>query len=438
MIRMFFAVMCAAVFFLPADAEASADPCLGCHEEKTPGIVRYWKESVHYREEVGCASCHGTDVDANHDRSIRVDGMKCGSCHEEENAEHKLSKHAISLRAGRGCTRNMPESAERDRSCDFCHKPGSAEPFVSSECAMFLAQSPEMQRQGCGTCHRVETDCDSCHTRHGTDTVLAGRAETCGICHMGPDHAQYEMWRSSAHGVIYRESGEEDAPTCVTCHMDGGTHNVSRGIATGRPENVRVQEREFMVSVCSRCHTRALAKRNLDDADKIEGQSRAVLGEAKEIIQELHTEGLVEPSPSERPEHPLFGHELIIGPHMLYENLSSVETLFFRMMMFYYMSSYKGVFHQNPDYAHWFGNAPLKLALSELKSEAAVLRKIDVIRKRLDNLSANAGTDMNEEEEERGELIRRLRELKDLRLRGKMSEEEYIKKKNKILDEWDL
>ena len=72
---------------------------------------------------------------------------------------------------------------------------------------------------------------------------------------------------------------------------------------------------------------------------------------------------------------------------MLYENLSSVESTLFKMKAFYAISAYKGVFHQNPDYAHWYGNAPMKLALSEIRSQAALLRKVEAIKKRVDNLN---------------------------------------------------
>jgi hypothetical protein len=416
-------------FLLAASAVYAIDECFECHEKKTPGIVDYWKDSLHYAEKVSCKDCHGEDVEANHSRKVTVEAETCGSCHKAAYNSHRLSKHAVSLKTGRGCTRNMPESEERSSSCDICHRPDTAEPMVNVECAMFLAQSPEMQRQGCDTCHRVETGCDTCHTKHGTDLSLARSAEACGICHMGPDHAQYEMWRSSPHGVIFSERGEGDAPTCVTCHMVGGSHNVSRGIATGRSEQNRERERVFMVAICSRCHTGELARRNLDDADNIEVQSRALLAEAQKVIEELAKKGLLVPSPSERPEHPIFGHEFVIGPHMLYENLSHVEALYFRMMMFYYMSAFKGAFHQNPDYAHWFGNAPLKLTLSEIKSEAALLKDIKILKKRLE---------LFEKQGVKDDLKLRLLELEEMRIKGKMEEEEFKKRKDSLLEEHGL
>ncbi len=299
---------------------------------------------------------------------------------------------------------------------------------------MFLAQSPEMQRASCTACHKVETGCDTCHGKHGTDLGLARSAETCGVCHMGPDHAQYEMWRSSVHGVVYREMGEKYGPTCVTCHMQGGTHNVSRGIATGKPSDIRKAQRRIMVEICSGCHTPALARRNLEDADRIQQQSLAIVAEAQAIVEELNEEGLLEPAPGERPGHPIFGQKFVIGPLMLYEDLSRAETIFFRMMMFHYMSAFKGAFHQSPDYAHWFGNAPLKLSLSELRSEAAMLRNQDRLRKRLENL----GSALKSEGAEAGGLKMKLIELRDKMLRGEITEREYEERKKRLLDERGL
>lgn len=423
------------LFFLSAGLALGDDPCLECHEKKTPGIVNYWKNSIHFKKDVGCSSCHGTDIEANHKRKVVVDAAKCGGCHMDAFTGHRLSRHGIGLRAGRGCTRNLGSSDERAKNCVFCHKPGSSEPLVKTECAMFLAQSAEMQREGCGACHRVEVSCDACHTKHGTDLSIARNPRTCGVCHMGPDHPQLEMWETSRHGVLYNQGGKAAGPSCVTCHMSKGSHNVSRGIVTGMPEEaaaVKKTERQFMIQICAECHTPNFASGNLDDGDRIERQERALIEEAKGIAEGLQKDGLLYPPPSERPPHPLWGKKFVIGPDMLYENLSSVESLFFRMKQFYYPISYKGVFHQNPDYAHWYGNAPLKLTLSEMKSEAALLRSMNALKKRLDSLDAR------KDSAGKGEISKLLSELNEKRLKGEMTDADYEKAKKVLLDEKGL
>lgn len=430
-----FIVLMSVSFMRDTDVQAAVDPCLSCHEQKTPGIVGYWKGSAHYGAKVYCVKCHGDDVEKSHKGEAVVDASVCGGCHGQEYREHEGSRHSLGMKTGQGCTRNLPESREKMRTCSHCHERGSTKPIADSDCAMFLAQSPEMQRRGCSSCHRVEQGCDSCHTRHGTDTSLAGLAGTCGTCHMGPDHAQFEMWSTSAHGVIYEAGGAKAAPTCVTCHMDGGTHNISQGIATGRPSHLRDAPRQVMLDICARCHTRAMAARSMQDADAIESQSRALVDEARQIVEALGTEGLLVPDPAGRDPHPLFGQSLVTGPHMLYEGLSSVEAKYFRMKKFYYISAFKGAFHQNPDYAHWYGNAPLKLALSEIESDAAALREAALLRKRMDNLSRLR---FDSEAQEVDAHKHALRELNERLYKGEITEEEHRREKKHILDSLGL
>lgn len=422
------------IFFTASAGQTFAgDACLQCHEKETPGIVQYWKNSMHFKKQVSCAGCHGSNIEANHQRTVSVDAKKCGTCHARALVDHGSSKHGISLKAGRGCTRNQKETDEQKKSCALCHKPGSSEPLVAVECAMYLAQSPAMQRQGCGACHLVETRCDTCHTLHGTDLQVARNPGTCGTCHMGPDHPQVEAWETSRHGVLFKQGGEHSAPSCVTCHMPSGTHNVSRGIALGALERKK-QEREQMLVICAACHSKAFAKRNLDDADRIYEESSALVAEARTIIEGLHAEGLLYPPLSQRPEHPLFGRSLEIGPHMLYENLSLVESFFFKMKAFYAATAYKGAYHQNPDYAHWFGNAPLKLTLSEIKSEAALLREVNRLKQRLDNI----GHSGLEQSGEFSILKKNLRTLNEKKLTSEISEQDYQVRKKKLLDEQGL
>jgi len=267
--------------------------------------------------------------------------------------------------------------------------------------------------------------------KHGTDLALARDPGTCGTCHMGPDHAQMEMWETSRHGVLYKQAGKDSAPSCITCHMQAGSHNVSRGVSSGSQD----KEREFMLAICSQCHTRNFSVRDLADADAIRTQSDALVQEAQRIIEGLDKDGLLAPSPANRPTHPLFGKTLVLGPQMLYEDLSSVEALFFNMKKFYAPTAYKGVYHQNPDYTHWYGNAPLKLTLSEIKSQAILLRKLDALEKRINNLGLKPAGEGSKEIED---LKVKLRDLKEQRLKEEITEQEYQKRKNNLLDEKGL
>ena len=98
--------------------------------------------------------------------------------------------------------------------------------------------------------------CTACHGRHRFSREQARTPDTCGKCHVGPDHPQIEVYNESKHGIIYRAQIDEmnlksdkwiagvdysAAPTCATCHMSAGlnqpkTHNVGERISwTLRP-----------------------------------------------------------------------------------------------------------------------------------------------------------------------------------------------------------
>jgi hypothetical protein len=211
--------------------------------------------------------------------------------------------------------------------------------------------------------------------------------------------------------------------------MPGGTHDVSRGMSmdlAGKayPAERRERERARMLDVCAKCHTRAFAARQLADGDAVQKESKALVDEAAGIVRDLDRLGLLDPAPSSRRPHPLAGQKLELGPQMLYEDLSRPEVLFFRMKKFFYVTAYKGVFHQNPDYAHWYGNAPLKLTLSELRSESALLRKLKILEERLSGRRAAADDP----------LRRELRDLADRRVRGEIDDAALERAQREALD----
>ena len=138
-----------------------------------------------------------------------------------------------------------------------------------------------------------EGSCAACHSRHEFSAAQARTPDTCGKCHMGPDHPQIEIYNESKHGIAYHANvdkmnldnekwivGEDysAAPTCATCHMSATknqrvTHDVGLRISwNNRPEisvrpevsdaklglpsaNINWQTRRTnMVDVCLNCH----------------------------------------------------------------------------------------------------------------------------------------------------------------------------------------
>jgi hypothetical protein len=82
--------------------------------------------------------------------------------------------------------------------------------------------------------------CSACHSRHDFSARRARQPESCGKCHLGPDHPQKEVYEESKHGIAFRDLKDKmnldskswvlgkdysQAPTCATCHMSGNTRN---------------------------------------------------------------------------------------------------------------------------------------------------------------------------------------------------------------------
>lgn len=366
--------------YKPPVVKGAGKDCVKCHKVLNPVVVKDWEESKHYRKDVGCAACHN-----DHSNLIMPTPDTCGKCHASRVIQHRTGKHAIAW----------------NKKVTSGGKGGGA--------GRYLAQYEEMRESGCGGCHSVETKCDSCHTRHRFDAAEAREPAACGTCHMGPDHAQMEYYEASKHGAIFDIEGKgfEDggrAPTCVTCHMPGGDHDVSQGITIGGASQGKfiggtnsgaeyrkdpngilmneitaddfIRERKKMVRICINCHSGRFAEHKLSVADGIKIASDGVAGEALKEVKALYDEGLLNPMPEDRPENPFVGQRFMLTGHMLYEQTSGVEALFFELYKFDLVHAWKGAYHFSPDWSHWYGNAPMKLKLSRIKNEANQLRRL--------------------------------------------------------------
>lgn len=408
---------------------AAAEDCVECHKKETAAAVEQWQASSH-ASTVDCSDCHGSDHEAILKGDAPVDAKVCGRCHEDAYRQHISSKHGMGLHSGWGCTRNL---VSRDpRECRFCHEEGSTQPKTNVQCARFLAQTSEMEALGCNRCHQVENSCASCHTNHITDLATVRSPGTCATCHMGPDHPQWEMWQTSRHGVLFEAMGETAGPTCQRCHMPNGSHDVSYGI-TMSPAMVQssserfATSREEMVAICMQCHARSFAERELKSGDVILAQSQKLIREAEAVIRDLADRNLLVPSLQNRPEHPLRGQDLVLDGQMLYEDISHIERLFFKMKKYALAKTVKGAFHQNPAYTHWYGNAELKMTLVDIKAEAARLQSRPAP---VDEKSASKAGE--------GSLFRSIQEelqiLKRKRDRGAIDAEEYSQSKQELLE----
>ncbi len=286
---------------------------------------------------------------------------KCGGCHPQQLGEFRKSRHSIGF----------------DRM------------QIQGE---YLAIPQEIRAAFCERCHVIQKRCNSCHTSHRFSLKEARDPDACGGCHLGPDHPHKEMYETSLHGTIYKLTQNPDrAPRCVTCHMPGGTHNSSFGIARGpagtRSEVVNMEEvpiskaeeerrREDMLGVCTGCHSKRFAKEQLENADRVKEEGFKLMERGKEPIRGAEKQGLLHPSVAERMPHPTEGRTLVLADPQLYIGTSYIERLFFTMFKFHSIRVWKSAYHFSPSYAHGYGWSEMQLDLIDINEEANKLREM--------------------------------------------------------------
>ncbi len=302
---------------LPGQLTDKTRECLDCHRDDNPGLYQQWGSSKHFGANVGCYECHQAnpgDVDVLRDDihddfviATIVSPKDCARCHAKEVDEFENSHHS---KAGRimGSLDNLlaevvegnfgmvtdayPKgvSAAAVNGCWQCH--GSAIKVDKKTGKLDPATWPNT---GIG---RVNPDgsegsCTACHQRHGFSAAQARYPDTCGKCHLGPDHPQKEIYEESKHGIAFFAHEDEmnidspkwivgedytAAPTCATCHMSATknqdiSHNIGLRIKwNNRPPHSKLahetdkkwnlssaaitadKRRENMVDVCVSCH----------------------------------------------------------------------------------------------------------------------------------------------------------------------------------------
>jgi len=251
---------------------------------------------------VDCYTCHKaakTDPDAMEHNgftiAVLVTPKDCGQCHTKEVAEESQSHHAKAGDILNSLDNYMGEVVGGHEvvvtGCLQCHG-GKVKVLANGKL------DPESwPNTGIG---RINPDgskgsCAACHARHSFSKAQARQPETCGKCHLGPDHPQKEIYEESKHGILYAAHKSElnmqkdkwvvgqdysAAPTCATCHMSATpsqpvTHDVGARISwTLRPPVSKKQEhadqkRAAMKDVCSNCHSEPFIENHYKQFDNL-------------------------------------------------------------------------------------------------------------------------------------------------------------------------
>ncbi len=395
----------------PATPQVSSTACVECHRKLNAGLVADWEASAHKEFEVGCADCHGDGHKTTNDvAAVKLPTPEvCGECHEHQVAEFRKGKHALAWAAMKAMpTAHWQPMAlmEGLKGCGGCHKLG-----LKSE-----AELKDLKKTSAGF---GVASCDACHTRHSFSKKEARQPQACQTCHMGFDHPQWEMYSASKHGVRHqlKQSGTlpetAAAPTCQTCHMQEGNHEVStswgflavrlpmpgdpqwasdratilqglgvldpEGKPTPRLEVVKAakvarltqeewqQERDKMLKTCGQCHSANFARNQLEQGDKMIQEADRLMAAAIRTVAALYKDGVL-PKPT---------NYASAFPDLLtfHDTPTVIEQKLFVMFLEHRMRAFQGTFHGNPDYALWYGWSELQRDLTEIKTLAAELRE---------------------------------------------------------------
>jgi cytochrome c553 len=206
--------------------------------------------------------------------------------------------------------------------------------------------------------------------------------------------------------------GSTAAPTCQTCHMVDGDHEVRtawgflavrlplpedeqwkadqvtilqalgvldpEGNPTGRLDVVKAAdvarltqeafdaERNKMIAVCSDCHSENFARGELAKGDEMIREADRLLAQAIRIVAALYADGVLA-----KPEGYAYPFPDLLTFH---DAPTPVEQTLFEMHLKHRMRAFQGTFHANPDYALWYGWSEMVRDLSEIEEMASQLR----------------------------------------------------------------
>jgi hypothetical protein len=344
--------------------------CIDCHVAKdvSVGGINDWKTSAHAPKGIGCIECHraaeGDPDGYMHEGTLvstLVTPKDCMRCHDKEAGEFERSHHA--------------------NAAQFI---GSLDNFLGN-----VVEGPEVGTTGCAGCHgsvvkvldngklhpatwpnsgigRVNPDgskgtCSACHARHGFSVAQARQPESCGRCHMGPDHPQIEAYYESKHGVLFTANKDKMKlgnpaphwlpgkdylfPTCATCHMGGTgtqavTHDVGdriswtlRPVVSTRLANHDARRGE-MRKVCASCHSTEIVDRFFTQMDGGVTLYNEKFGKpAKLAMDRLQAMNKITPTP--------FDEE--------------IEWVFYELWHHEGRRARHGLSKMAPDYVHWQG-----------------------------------------------------------------------------------
>lgn len=360
--------------------------CASCHLRETAAIVHQFERSKHARLGVSCLDCH-RPVEGQQEYAHRgftlakqLTAKNCNQCHPSEYQQFLRSRHAAPAWAAVYGADDF--SAAQIAHAEKYHK--GAVQRAANKLAMLEGDSATAV--GCAGCHDIGKPnadgsigtCTDCHARHSTSIALAREPQTCGQCHMGPDHSQIEIYHESKHGALFNaqrntlnlsatprqlSTADMPIPTCATCHLSGldglrVTHDTTERLsywlfaAISQRRPTYAQGRNAMQEVCLKCHAATQVENFYQEAERVVADTNVKIKAGKELMQELRAEGLLTDKPFDEP----------------------IEFLYFDLWHYYGRTAKHGAYMGGADFVQWHGNYELLLKMTKMKKMARELR----------------------------------------------------------------
>ena len=361
--------------------------CATCHRRETSAIIHQFERSEHAKNGVSCLDCHkaveNQETQAHKGFTIakHLTAKNCSECHSTEYTQFLRSRHAAPAWAAVSGARDF--TAEQIAFAEKYHKGAVNRPANR----LAIREGESAINVGCLGCHDIGKPnadgsigtCTACHARHSTSIALAREPETCGQCHMGPDHSQIEIYHESKHGVLYNAqkadmnlkaspktltTADMSVPTCVTCHLSGldglnVTHDTTERLsywlfaAVSDKRPTYQQGQDAMKETCLKCHARSQVEKFYQEAEGVVADTNEKIREAAALMKSLREEGLLTETAFDEP----------------------VEFLYFDLWHYYGRTAKHGAFMGGADFVQWHGNYELLLKMTELKKIARELRE---------------------------------------------------------------
>ncbi len=356
----------------PSAAHVTATgKCANCHRMTASAVVHEFEMSEHAAQGVSCLDCHQPaegQGETDHNGFIIATDLtskNCATCHKTQYDQFLRSRHAAPAMAAVTGTAGFTE--EQIAFAEL-HHPGTVRRPAN---ALSLLEGQAAIDSGCVKCHQIGApnldgsigSCTECHARHNSSVRLARNPETCGQCHMGPDHSQLEIYHESKHGVLFADQkGDMDldvapadlttadmpVPTCATCHMSGlngmgFTHDTTERLSwflyapVSKKRSTYLQGQTAMKATCQQCHSSTTVERFYQQAEQVVADTNTKISEALALIAAAKDEGLTTPEP--------FDEEL--------------DFLEFDIWHYYGRTAKHGAFMGGADFVQWHGNYEL-------------------------------------------------------------------------------